>query len=190
MKDIRDKPKLDSLVDGIFDELVAHPEAPIMVVLGSVGFRDIGIFSEPIDSYRPAFLRFYRDGNRLKLDGHLKDVGGFTLIEFSGDYLHFNTRDTWDIERRARYLKLYSKTQRLWFELTQNDDLSVTVDGEIYAGGTIISISKSGGIRFPEGGGFSNLTIEGNNAPGNFAIGLPVSPMPRPIGHVDPNARH
>lgn len=143
-----------------------------------------------LTSYKPAFLRFYRDGDRLKLEGHLKDIDGFTLIEFSGSSLHFHTQDVWDIERRARYLKLYSRSQRLWIKLVQKVDLSIVVDGVIYAGGKVISISKESGIRFSDGGGFSNLTIVGSNSPSSFAIGLPPSPIPRPVGHSNPDIKY
>jgi hypothetical protein len=77
MQRMRDKPKMDSLVAGLFDELVALQDQPLNIVLGNIGFRGLEtIFSEPDDSYRPAFLRFYREGSgRLNLDGQ---AGGQT----------------------------------------------------------------------------------------------------------------
>jgi hypothetical protein len=188
LEKIRDRPVLDSLIDGVFDELLSLDKVPIVIVLGSVGFQALDyVFTEPLDSYRPSYLKFYRDENTLRLKGHLKDINGFTLIKFDGDEFHFNTGDAWDFERHARYLKITNRAKQIWIEIKQNPKLEVEIVGQIYAGSGIVGISKKNGIAFPQGGGIHNLTLAGGGQTGAGGILLPASPVPRPYGHVNPN---
>lgn len=71
----RGRPKYDSLIDGSFEELRAHPKRPIIAVLGSVRLINPStIFSEPLDSYNPSFLKVSRDGYKLAFQGLLKNI--------------------------------------------------------------------------------------------------------------------
>lgn len=188
LEKFRDRSKDDNLVSGPFEELLSHPNQPIMIHLGSLSFREITtIFTEPHDSYRPSFLKFYRQDNQIKIEGHLKTNNGFPLIEFNGERMHFHTADIWDIERRPRYLKIYNKQRNIWVEIKQKKDLSVSVNGEIYAEGQIISISKKSGLSWGKGRRLSNFTLDGSQVEDAIGIQLQPSPIPRPYGHINPN---
>jgi len=189
MEEFRDRPKMDSLVSGLFDDLLPplDPENGLKINLGSVELQNLKtFFSEPDDAPNPAFLRIHIDGNLVRVEGRIKTKNGFNLIEFYGAKIHFHTKDIWDIERKARSLKLWSKTRNVWIEIAQKPDLSIYVRGEIYMGGKKIEIDK-------EQLKLANLTIKNisfvdpigvSDAP---IFGFPRSPLPRPYGHLNPN---
>jgi len=180
---LRDTPALDSLVAGIFDELLASPDLPVTIEAGNVSMVTETAFSEPEDSWQPSFLKFHKDQERIHIEGRLKNENGFVILEFKDGKIAFHTKDIWDIVRKPRFLRTESKTRQTWFQVKQRSrDGVVEVSGEVYAGGGKLKFSRQG-LVLPNGARISNLTLVGNSV-----IGLGQgSPLPQPYGHMNPN---
>jgi hypothetical protein len=180
MLKMRDTPKIDGLISGVFDELVTSDDVPITVFMGNVEFESTGtIFSEPEYGYKPSYIRLTKDGDQLILEGLLKNDDGEPLVTFKGTYLMLHTKDFWDIERRSGYLKIYSKSKNIWLELRQNSDLALTIEGRIFVAGKIMTMSTEDGIKLP---GLLNLSrMKISSVSQGFRI--PPSPHIYPIGH-------
>ena len=186
MIEIRDTPAIDSLVSGIFDELLANPDIPIRIRSGSLEMITEVVFSEPTDSWQPACLKFFKDNHHLHIEGRLKNENGFVILELKDDHVTFHTKDMWDIIRKARMLRIESKLRNVFFEIKQDKSSGVVyVSGRLYNGGVSYSFS-SFGLRTSQGFGISSLTIDTSLA--NVGVfGLEPSPLPRPYGHINPN---
>jgi len=182
MIELRDTESVDSLVSGIFNDLLAHPDKPIVIETGNVRLIAETIFSEPDHCWNPSYLRFYKHDQQIRIEGRLKNENGFVIIEFKNENLTFHTADAWDIVRKPRMLRFESKNRNTFLQIKQTNDGIVRISAKVYVGGGILELSSKG-IHLPNNSKISNLTIESQHV---LAINS-CSPMPRPYGHIHPN---
>ncbi|MBM3208931.1 HNH endonuclease [Candidatus Shapirobacteria bacterium] len=145
MKKIKNRPKIDSLVEGLFDEL--HADTDLVVRLGG-GITFINtprVFEEDPNRYpNPSYLDFMFVGSSLQIDGMLKNENQQPIITFSGTRFTLFTGDFWDVIRQPSRLEIINATKRVSLSLEQNDDLSITIQGNLYLGNSqaIVSIRE------------------------------------------------
>lgn len=174
MEEIRDAPRFDNLATGVFDELLLHPERPVVVRMGSDVYQDV---QRPFTEQAPngetdiQYLEFRRDGLSIVLNGMIKDEHGLPLITFEDSKLRFHTFDAWDFERKPRFLKIINNTQQVWFSIEQADDMSVRIEGELYFDHVKLTLDQAA-AKVSYGG----ITMIGNRMTGGFAgLALPYT---------------
>ncbi len=99
------------------------------------------------------------------------------LLSKPGSNLQFYSGDAWDFERKARSLKIVNTTRDIWLSISQKDDLSIELDGELYFNNVKLTISDAV-VRFG-GAWFSNIKIMNGYA----GLMLPFTEW-APVGHV------
>ena len=142
MKKIKNRLKIDSLVEGLFDEL--HADTDLVVRLGG-GITFINtprVFEEDPNRYpNPSYLDFMFVDGSLQISGMLKNENHQPIISFSGTRFTLFTGDFWDVIRQPSKLEIINVTKRMSLILEQNDDLSINIQGNLYLGKSLINVS-------------------------------------------------
>ncbi len=161
MHKIKDRPKVDSLVNDIF-ELPADTIPTIHLGEGLTLTSTPTIFTEEPSRYTtPAFLRFEVKDGLLQLYGLFKDEVGKVILEFLGTQFKVHTADIWDITRKNGKFELVNRSRRVILRLHQQDDLSIDISGSIYLAGVKTRIGKKS-VVLPGGNVFNNSSINGS----------------------------
>ncbi|HSW89096.1 MAG TPA: HNH endonuclease [Candidatus Saccharimonadales bacterium] len=141
MKKIKNHPKIDSFVTGIFDEL--QGDKKIIVRMGGITFINTKrLFEEnPSHYFLPSYLEVLFSEDTLQINGLLKDENQKPLIIFSGSKFSLFTGDFWDVIRKPSYLEIVNTSKKVNLILKQNDDLSINLQGNLYLGKSPVLIS-------------------------------------------------
>lgn len=161
MNKIKDRPKVDSLVDDIF-ELPADTIPTIRLGEGLTLTSTPTVFTEDPKKYpNPSFFRFEVKDGLLQLHGLFKDEAGKVVLEFSGTNFKTHTKDVWDINRTSGKFELVNKSRKMVLRLHQLDDLSINIFGSLYIAGAKTQIGKQS-LVLPGGNVFNNSSTSGS----------------------------
>lgn len=142
MQTIKNRPKMDSLLEGLFDEL--HVDTELVVRLGG-GITCINtprVFEEDPKKYPdPSFLDFKFVDDILQVSGMLKNENRQPIITFSDTHFTLFTGDFWDIIRQPSKIEIINVTKKVNLILKQNDDLSIDIQGDLYLGNSLAIVS-------------------------------------------------
>ena len=142
MKMLKNKSKIDSLVEGLFNELHADKDLVVRLGGGITFINTPRIFEENPDRYQnPSFLDFTFVNDILQISGMLKNENQQPIINFSGTHFTLFTGDFWDIIRQPSRLEIINITKKMSLILEQNDDLSIDIQGNLYLGNYLAAVS-------------------------------------------------
>lgn len=184
MRGMRDTPKVDNIMSGVFGELLLDKDSQVEVHFGADKYiATPEIFSEQsMDGNVRSYIAFWQSDGKIIIDGLLKDEIGKPLLTFNNSRLTVFSGDLWDIERKPRSLKIINLTRKIWFHLYQEKaSEAIIFTGALFVGGRSLSVTKDevkigDGIRMT-----GNIFI--NNPCG---MSLPTNTPWRPIGHMRP----
>jgi hypothetical protein len=145
MQELKLRPKIDNLVQGIFDELVADTKVVVHIGRGLEFINTPRIFEEATERFSdPSYLDIEGVDGVLRLSGHFKDENGKSLIRFKNTDFELHTGDFWDIIRKPGKLEIVNVTQKFRLQISQNDDLSLTILGKFFIGNASAKAGSSG----------------------------------------------
>lgn len=181
MRAIRDRPKIENLLSGMFDDFISGSGKPIKVRFGSDTFIDTQkIFTEQREGNVASFMSFTKKATEILINGVLKDERGKPFFTFTNSYIQVHSDDVWDIERTSRSLEMINRNTTVWFKLSQVGDI-IYFTGNLFIGGGLVKIDKN---KIEHG----NI-VTSNNTFESIDSGYRLdTPNPwRPVGHVNPS---
>ncbi len=150
LKNIKDREKIDSVVEGIF-ELPADKKVTVNLGGGLKVVDTPDIFTEDPTKYaNPSRLSITTESGLLQINGLLKDESFSPIIEFSGTKFKLHTKDYWDIIRKPGKLELINRSKKLKLRIHQQDDLSLLLRGTLYIGNRKVVLKANEMIFLPE----------------------------------------
>ncbi|HLZ15281.1 MAG TPA: HNH endonuclease [Candidatus Saccharimonadales bacterium] len=153
MERIRARDKIDNLVQGIFDELMAGTNVVVHIGRGLKFVDTKRIFEEDSHKYpQPSYLDVKALDGMLLFSGNFKDENGKALIHFENTQFKIYTGDFWDIVRKPAKLEIVNLSRKFRLQILQNDDLSISILGKFFLGNLPARATKNdftlGGNRF------------------------------------------